>query len=95
MDWHGHAAIAKYLPARGVATEVLGGILSPLFKAGYKSGLSPTEPLGRVLTELAMGRFGDGELLGGVGKGVEEVKDGGGFLVLENVALRRLAGLDS
>jgi len=68
--------------------------MSPLFKAGYKSGLSPTEPLGRVLTELAMGRFGDGELRG-VGKGVEEVKDGGGFLVLENVALRRLAGLDS
>ncbi len=77
------------MPAPGVMKGVLGGIMSPLVKTAVKASHSPTEPLGRFLVDLAIGRL-DSKL---EGKGVEVLP--GGFPVVNNVGLRRVAGLDN
>ncbi|RLL96926.1 hypothetical protein CFD26_101913 [Aspergillus turcosus] len=88
IDFAHHDAIKKYLPPRP-AFETLLRPLGPVFRAATPGLCSPTEPLGRFLTEMAMGRYED-RLVGG--KGVQMV---GEMPILENTAFRRLAGLSS
>ena len=61
------------------------GPMLAVLRATYKNMMSPTESLGRVLVELAMGEGDVG------GKGVEGF--GQGSVVVNNIGLRRLGGL--
>ncbi|RHZ45582.1 putative nucleoside-diphosphate-sugar epimerases [Aspergillus thermomutatus] len=88
VDCAHHGAIKKYLPPRP-AYETLLRPLGPVMR-GMAPGLcSPTEHLGRFLTEMAMGRYED-RLVGG-----KDVQMVGEMPILENTAFRRLAGLSS
>jgi hypothetical protein len=49
----------------------------------YRSMMTPTKPMGRVFTELAMSK---GEPLEGTGVGLEST-------LLTNIGIRRLSGL--
>ena len=64
-------------------------VLGPPVSRFYKSAWSPTLPLGKFMTEVAMGRW-DAQMQA-PGPGIEKV---GEFPILENVAFRRLAGLN-
>lgn len=83
IDSAAHDAIKPYLPSTGVLATVFG----PGLRAFAKSRWSPTEPLGKFMTEMAMGRW-DASL---EGLGIEKVGD---FPVVENVGFRRLAKQD-
>ncbi|KAK4244787.1 hypothetical protein C7999DRAFT_16980 [Corynascus novoguineensis] len=89
VDWTGHAEIKPFLPDLGTFMNVAGSILSPIAKYAARSKWSPTEPLGRFLTGMAMGMW-DGAL---EGEGVERLP--GGFTVVENPCMRRVMGLDA
>lgn len=60
--------------------------LGPAMRALLPANVSPTEPLGKFLTEMAMGRY-EGRL---TGAGVQTVK---GSRIVNNAGFRRLAGL--
>ncbi|KAK7996746.1 hypothetical protein PG989_004786 [Apiospora arundinis] len=78
-----------YLPTPPLALRVMRPVLLPAIRGLAPAFHSPTEPLGRFLTELAMGRHG--EQLRGEGKGLQMV---GEFPILENSVFRRIAKLD-
>lgn len=79
VDWKNHPEIHPFIPKQAMWKRAL---LPPL-NVVYKSMMSPTQPMGRVLTELAASK---GEPLHGSG-----IEMNGG--VITNAALRRLAGL--
>jgi hypothetical protein len=79
VDWRYHPEIHPYIPNQPLWKKLL---LAPL-DVVYKSMMTPTQPMGRIFTELAMSK---GEPLQGSGIGME------GTLVT-NVAIRRMAGL--
>ncbi|CAN8098818.1 unnamed protein product [Discula destructiva] len=83
-----HDAIQPYLPAPGLVKRLLLPPLAALVRTFFVSISSPTEPLGRFMTEMAMGKWD----MKYSGVGVEKI---GQFPVLENTAFRRLAGLDA
>lgn len=83
-----HDAIKPYLPAPGLVKRLLFPPFAALLRTALTSISSPTEPLGRFMTEMAMGKW-DAKYSG---VGVEKL---GEFPVLENTAFRRLAGLDA
>ncbi|KAM0108811.1 hypothetical protein ACP6JB_005467 [Aspergillus fumigatus] len=86
IDHAHHEAIKKYVPPRPTY-ETLFRPLAPVFRAAMPGLCSPTEQLGRFLTEMAMGRHED-RLVGG-----KDVQMVGEMPILENMAFRRLAGL--
>jgi hypothetical protein len=97
VDPSTHPAIKPYIPTPPLALRMMWPVLGPPIKAFYKGMHSPTEHLGRVLAELAMGRHDNTDQIntarghGGMdGKDVHMI---GQFPILENTALRRLAGL--
>ncbi|KAI0846720.1 putative nucleoside-diphosphate-sugar epimerase [Daldinia vernicosa] len=86
IDSASHDAIKPYIPAK-----------TPLYAAAYvllgvpmryvaKSYWSPTQDLGRFLTEMAMGRYKDQFK-------AKDIQLEGEFPILENSAFRRLSGL--
>lgn len=83
-----HYAIKPYLPTPGLLQSLLLPPTRALIRDFWKSAESPTEPLGRFMTEMAMGKW-DSKYNG---VGIEKL---GQFPVLENTAFRRLAGLDA
>ncbi|CAN8102790.1 unnamed protein product [Discula destructiva] len=87
IDAAAHDAIKPYLPPSGLAKAVLGPPFGMVARTFWKSMCSPTEPLGKFLAEMAMGRW-DASFRG---LGVETL---GELPVLENAAFRRLARLD-
>lgn len=87
VDAGDHAAIASYVPQRPFVHRFFEAFVGPPVKFGYRSLHSPTEPLGRFLTEIALGKHRDQFV---AGKGVQMV---GSFPILENSVLRQLAGL--
>jgi hypothetical protein len=89
VDWTGHDELKPYLPEMGAAKNLLAAILLPVMRYSATSRLSPTEPLGRFLTGMAMGMW-DGALQG---EGVQRLL--GGSAVVENKGFRRLMGLDA
>lgn len=89
VDFAAHDAIKPYIPAQGLAQGAAAAVLGPVIRGLVKSQWSPTGPLGVFLTEMAMGRW-EGRM---TGEGFEKVGDGG-FVVVENVAIRRVMGLD-
>lgn len=82
-----HDAIRGYVPPPSALKAAVDAVLGPPIRWFFRGTWSPTEPTGRFVAEMAMGRW-DGEFRG---VGVERL---GEFPVVGNVAFRRLAGLD-
>ncbi|KAK7735297.1 hypothetical protein SLS53_007528 [Cytospora paraplurivora] len=87
VDASAHDAIKPYISAPPLAIRLLMPVLGPPIRMIFTRYHSPTEHLGRVLAELALGRF-EGRFLGG-----KDIQMIGEFPILENTALRRFAGL--
>lgn len=89
VDWTGHEELKPYLPDLGAFKNITGSVMSPVMKyLANGKWSSPTEPLGRFMTGLAMGMW-DGAL---DGEGVERLS--GGLTVVSNTGIRRVVGLD-
>ncbi|CAM1510856.1 Fc.00g083690.m01.CDS01 [Cosmosporella sp. VM-42] len=86
VDAAQHTAVHPYIPDPGLAYKVAMGVLGKPITMFYKQAHSPTEPLGRFFTEMAMGKL-DGRL---EGPGAFKI---GPSWVIENVGIRRLMGL--
>ena len=86
VDAGQHDAIKPYIPQLSGVRRLAGGLLTPALRAVYNGALSPTEPLGKFLVEVAMGKW-DGKL---EGPGVRTV---GPSHIVNNAAFRRLAGI--
>lgn len=89
VDAAAHDAVKPYIPAVNFQMRAMVAVLGPPIRGFAKWGWSPTVPLGRFMTEMAMGRW-EAQVAAG-GTGVERL---GEFPILGNVAFRRLAGLD-
>ena len=63
VDASRHDAIRAYIPDPGVAYRVVGAVLFPVIRTVGVSRHSPTDMMGRVFTDMAMGRL-DGKLEG-------------------------------
>lgn len=87
IDASEHEAIKPYIPTKPFAHRSIELLLGPPIKYGLKSFHSPTDSLGKVLTELALGKHQEQFV---AGKGVQM---NGSFPILENNVLRRLVGL--
>jgi len=79
VDWRHHPEIHAFMPQQALYKRALIGPIDLV----YKNMITPTRPLGKLLTELASS---NGEALSGEGVQME------GRLV-SNVAIRRMAGL--
>ncbi|KAI2633538.1 putative nucleoside-diphosphate-sugar epimerase [Hypomontagnella submonticulosa] len=88
IDSASHDAIKPYIPVPNLLYRTLLPVVGPAIRCGFTGSWSPTQDLGRFLTEMAMGRYKD-QL---VAKDIQMV---GEFPILANTAFRRLAGLDS
>ena len=88
IDFAAHDAIKPYVPPMGAARSALLGVFGPVVRATAKGSWSPTIPLGRFMTEMAMGKW-DAKLQS------EQMEKLGDFPILENGTFRKLAGLDA
>lgn len=86
-----HPEVLPYLPATNPAIGPVGSVVTRFVGRWLRGIHSPTEPMGRFLAEMAMGVF-DERMEGEVGRGIERLE--GGFMVLENSAVRRMGGMD-
>ncbi|CAG9941734.1 unnamed protein product [Clonostachys rosea f. rosea IK726] len=87
VDAAAHQAIKPYLPVPTLSIRALQGGLGPIIRNAMPGQWSPTEQLGRFLTEVAMGKHKDALV---AGPGVQMV---GQFPIVENSVIRKLAGL--
>ncbi|KAI1362029.1 putative nucleoside-diphosphate-sugar epimerase [Xylaria arbuscula] len=87
VDGSAHEAIQPYLPTAPLAYRMLAPLLLKPIQVGVPSFHSPTQPLGRFLTEMAMGKHAVGP--------AQDISMIGEMPILENPAFRRLAGLDA
>ncbi|KAI3319486.1 putative nucleoside-diphosphate-sugar epimerase [Xylariaceae sp. AK1471] len=88
VDAGQHEAIQKYIPTAPLSYRMMAFLLATPIRAGLPSFHSPTEELGRVLTELAMGKHP-------TTSPTKDISMIGQFPILSNPALRRLAALNS
>lgn len=79
VDWRHHAEIHPFIPALPAWRKVMLGPVG----AVYKNMITPTKPMGKILTELALSK---GEPLQG-----EDIQMQG--RLVPNVAIRRMAGI--
>lgn len=79
VDWTAHPEIQPFIPAQPAWKAAM---IKPM-NLVYRSMMTPTKPMGRVFTELAMSK---GEPLEGTGVGLEST-------LLTNIGIRRLSGL--
>lgn len=79
VDWTNHPEIHPFIPKQALYKK----LMVPPMNLLYKSMMTPTREMGRVMTELAMSK---GEPMEGKGIGMEG-------RMLSNVALRRMGGL--
>ncbi|KAI1496049.1 nucleoside-diphosphate-sugar epimerase [Biscogniauxia marginata] len=87
IDAATHEAIKLYVPVQPLPIRVLAAVLMTPVRVAYKSLWSPTQDLGRFLTEMAMGKH---QII----SPTSDIQMIGEFPILENTAFRRLAGLD-
>jgi hypothetical protein len=81
-----HKEIHSFIPQKKAAwVKALDGVMFPVLYATLPRMISPTRDLARVLTDLALS---DGKAFGEKEEGVS-----GEGRTLNNVAMRRLAGL--
>ncbi|KAI0508866.1 hypothetical protein F5B22DRAFT_378640 [Xylaria bambusicola] len=86
VDASAHEAIQPYIPTRPLAYRMLAPVLLKPVQVGLPSLHSPTQPLGRFLTEMAMGKHAVGP--------AQDIAMIGELPIYENSAIRRLIGLD-
>jgi hypothetical protein len=86
VDAGAHDAVKNYLPQPTIAYRAAYKLLYPA-RIGLINWWSPTEHLGRFLTDMAMGKYKD--QLGAT----SDIQKVGEFPILENTAFRRIAGL--
>ncbi|KAI1801802.1 putative nucleoside-diphosphate-sugar epimerase [Daldinia bambusicola] len=86
VDSASHDAIKPYLPAKAPVIKATEMLLGLPIRYAAKSLWSPTQDLGRFLTEMATGRYKD-QLK------AKDIQMEGEFPILENSAFRRLSGL--
>ncbi|OAG00623.1 uncharacterized protein CC84DRAFT_1102263 [Paraphaeosphaeria sporulosa] len=79
VDWRSHPEIQPFMPSQPFWKRAL----IPVIDTVYKPMITPTRPMGRIMTELAMSK---GKPLEG-----EDIQMEG--TLVSNVAFRRLAGL--
>lgn len=79
VDWLGQPEIHPFIPKQALYKRVL----VPPLSVVYKGLITPTGPMGKIMTELAMSK---GEPLQGSGVEMEGT-------VLTNAGIRRVAGL--
>ncbi|KAF2710371.1 hypothetical protein K504DRAFT_476352 [Pleomassaria siparia CBS 279.74] len=79
VDWRHHPEIHRFIPQQAMYKRVL----LPVLDTVYKPMMTPTRPLGKILTELAMSK-------GAPLQGKDISMDG---QLVSNLAIRRLAGL--
>lgn len=93
VDCSAHEAIKPYVPAVSALRTGMLALLGPVVRTALQGSWSPTEPLGRFLTDAAMGRWEGPEVDGpGVdGPGVQ--KGPGEYRVFGNAGFVRLAGV--
>jgi hypothetical protein len=93
VDCSAHEAIRdKYVPKKSVLMAATETVLGPIVRNAFKNNHSPTEPLGRFLTDMAMGKWeADPDKFHG--EGVDTLEDKGGFPVVANTGIRRLMAL--
>lgn len=82
VDWRHHPEIHPFIPQQAMYKKML----LPPIEVLRKSMSTPTKPMGRIFTELAMSK---GEALS-----MEHGDVTMGGRTLDNLAIRRLAGLD-
>ncbi len=87
IDPAAHDAIKPYIPNQAFVIQAARAVMGPFVKIGLPKLYSPTEELGRVLTELAMGKHTNQFT-------ANDIRKVGEFPILENSALRRLAALN-
>lgn len=87
IDYASHRAIQPYIPKQEAYKSVLLPLVGPPIRYVAKSYWSPTEPLGKFLAEMAMGKWNKRF----DGPGIIKLGD---FRVIENAGFRRLAELD-
>lgn len=93
VDAAQHKAIAAYVPVLGLTRNAMTVVLGPPIRAFWKSFVSPTDALGRFLTDVAAGKVGDDKL---EGRGAFRLGGDGSSSsswVVENVGFRRVMGL--
>ncbi|KAK7955958.1 nucleoside-diphosphate-sugar epimerase [Apiospora aurea] len=91
VDGSAHEAIRPYLPTPPLPLRLMAPVLLPAMRNLTPRFHSPTEPMGRFLTELAMGLHAE-QVRGAEGKGVQMV---GELPIVENAVFRKIAKLDS
>lgn len=79
VDWTAHPEIHPFIPHQPAWKAAM---IRPI-NLVYKSMMTPTQPMGKVFTELAMSK---GEPLEGTGVGLEGT-------LLTNIGIRRMSGL--
>ncbi|KAH6884906.1 hypothetical protein B0T10DRAFT_531068 [Thelonectria olida] len=89
VDAKDHAAIHAHVSNQGFLYDSVRTVLGLPIRLAIESLHAPTEPLGRFLAEMAMGKF-DVQLSEG---GSDIVTVHGGLRIVKNAAFRRLAGL--
>ncbi|KAI8300801.1 Botcinic acid biosynthesis cluster B protein 16 [Colletotrichum sp. SAR11_59] len=89
VDAQKHTAIKQYIPDPGMVYNAANVMIGPLTRTLVPSFVSPTEYLGKFMTEMAMGKH-DASLAAG-GQGIITLN--GGLRIVENIGFRRLAGL--
>ncbi|KAL8382025.1 hypothetical protein RB595_006011 [Gaeumannomyces hyphopodioides] len=87
IDHTDHDAIKPYVPAQGL----LRNVLLPTVRVFMNSLMSPTEHLGKFMTDMAIGKWPDASKL--AGPGVKPLGSSG-FAIVENAGFRRMMGLD-
>ncbi|KAI8243405.1 Botcinic acid biosynthesis cluster B protein 16 [Colletotrichum sp. SAR 10_99] len=89
VDAQKHTAIKQYIPDPGMVYNAANVMIGPLTRTLVPSFVSPTEYLGKFMTEMAMGKH-DASLAAG-GQGIIPLN--GGLRIVENIGFRRLVGL--
>ncbi|KAL0944924.1 nucleoside-diphosphate-sugar epimerase [Colletotrichum truncatum] len=89
VDCVNHPAIKPYIPNPGMLYNAANVTMGPVVRKLVPSFVSPTEVLGKFMTEMAMGKHDSGLASGGQGI----ITLTGGLRIVENVGFRRLAGL--
>ncbi|KAF2204566.1 hypothetical protein GQ43DRAFT_387626 [Delitschia confertaspora ATCC 74209] len=79
VDWRHHPEIHPFIPQQAMYKKTL----LPLIDTVYKNMVTPTRPLSKILTELALSK----------GERLEGSDISGNGRIVSNVAIRRMAGL--
>jgi len=87
VDWIDHDVIKPYVSPRPVVKQTAITLLGPVYRTVFPGKCSPSQPLGRFLAEMAMGKW-EKETSG---PGFDKIDE---FPVVTNFDFRRLTGLN-